>query len=460
MRALAIAVTLTACFSPKIQEGVPCSQDSECPEGQVCAEDDRCYFPGNEPGVDAAVDPACDEGSIECSNGERRTCTNGVERVETCALGCADTESCVRVDPSNDVESDLEMSFDGVDVELSDGATFNTDTGTLTDGNGSLISVGYRFVEAPSGGVPLGIFHFRSLHMGDVNVIGAAALVLVSANEVVVDGTLDLGAESSPAPGASTACSGGGGRRQPGADAFASGGGKGGSIRGNLQAASGGCVLTSGSCTLGGTSSFMPTIAEDLVPLSGGCTGRAFDGSNSEGGGGGAVQIVSNLEIRFGPNGAVLAGGAGGFRDDGEDGNGFAGSGGAGGGSGGGVLLEAPTVVFVDGSGVAANGGGGGSYVSAGADADTLTMNPAPGSAGNTVKGEGGDGATETAAAEDGGDRDQAVGNNGNQDTAAAGGGGGGGVGRTRINTTGGIFDPPTGVILSPAPTVGVLLAQ
>ena len=357
---------------------------------------------------------------------------------------------------------DLDAAFEADDVVLTDNAFINTDTGEIRNGDGTLVVTPFRSVVAPENGVPLGVFAFRSLQLGDVAVVGNAALVIVVANEVQIDGPVDLSAKGDPGPGAlRSSCRGG--RRAAGSTFFASGGGRGGTIQGFASAddgGSGGCLTQDGSCVLVNFSCSSAATSEALVPLVGGRDGAAFPSPNRQGGGGGAVQIVSNLEIRFGASGAILAGGAGGFRDDGEDDNGDEGSGGAGGGSGGGVLLEAPTVVLAETSGIAANGGGGGSYLAPGEDADVLTANPADGAIGSASKGEGGNGATQTTEAGDGGDREADAGDNSMASTAAAGGGGGGGLGRIRINTVGGAFDPPAGVILSPTPSIGTLAAQ
>lgn len=64
MTRFAITLTLVAaagCFNPKFQNGVPCTADRVCPEGQVCAADDRCYDPDKVPEfTDAGADAADD----------------------------------------------------------------------------------------------------------------------------------------------------------------------------------------------------------------------------------------------------------------------------------------------------------------------------------------------------------------------------------------------------------------
>ncbi len=42
-----LALTLTACYEPSFQEGLPCSEVGECPDGYTCAVDNKCYLPEN-----------------------------------------------------------------------------------------------------------------------------------------------------------------------------------------------------------------------------------------------------------------------------------------------------------------------------------------------------------------------------------------------------------------------------
>ncbi len=64
----AVLATLAAagCYSPTFREGLPCSVDRECPSGQMCAADDRCY--SNAP--DAGFDPNATLLSLELSSGQ------------------------------------------------------------------------------------------------------------------------------------------------------------------------------------------------------------------------------------------------------------------------------------------------------------------------------------------------------------------------------------------------------
>jgi hypothetical protein len=103
------------------------------------------------------------------------------------------------------------------------------------------------------------------------------------------------------------------------------------------------------------------------------------------------------------------------------------------------------------GTGLSANGGGGGGgCLPPGGASGAFSLSPAPGRdcSLDPTSGSGGDGAALTASLPDDGE------------AADIAGGGGGGVGRIRINTADGTLSVPSGVILSPAPSVGVLARQ
>lgn len=60
-----LAASVGACFNPQFQQGVPCSADRECPDGQICHTDDRCYDPDSLP----EVDPDATLSNLEISEG-------------------------------------------------------------------------------------------------------------------------------------------------------------------------------------------------------------------------------------------------------------------------------------------------------------------------------------------------------------------------------------------------------
>jgi hypothetical protein len=56
-REVAVVIVLGACYAPTIENGIPCSQQRDCPQGQVCAANDRCELPGRDArDVDVAPD--------------------------------------------------------------------------------------------------------------------------------------------------------------------------------------------------------------------------------------------------------------------------------------------------------------------------------------------------------------------------------------------------------------------
>jgi hypothetical protein len=264
----------------------------------------------------------------------------------------------------------------------------------------------------------------------DVQVRGAARLIVVAAGPVVVNATIHgeaSGETGGPgAPTLTTASWGQNGFVTGGSVNGAGGGGfgsQGGSGGGTGQVALGGPVF--GSSVLD-YSAGAPGGNGSLV-----CTGPS---KGYGGGGGGAVQISSSVSITVTTSGAINAAGGGGL------GGCSMGSGG-GGGSGGTVFLEAPSL-SVSGM-LAANGGGGGtgddseglgnSYP--GSDGK-LATSPAPGgSSSNGENNSGGAGAAGTLGP-DGGPAIVPAGS-GSSTVGAPASGGGGGVGRIWLRSRG-----------------------
>ena len=139
--AIAVAFALTACFSPTIQPGVPCGAGGECPDGQQCAYDNRCY-PADDiplPEVDAALPdaelpdadlrPACDNEADDDDDGladypDDPGCTSSADEDE--ADGCPDDPGCPECgngadddnDGDTDYPDDLQCSAASDDVEV------------------------------------------------------------------------------------------------------------------------------------------------------------------------------------------------------------------------------------------------------------------------------------------------------------------------------------------------------
>lgn len=190
---------------------------------------------------------------------------------------------------------------------------------------------------------------------------GGRPLVLIGADTVTINGTIDVSSKASPrrigAGGSQGPCS------DPGladADGHGGGGGAGGSL--GTRGGDGGTgdqtmMGLNHTAAKGGTAGdpqAMPGF------LRGGCAGEhggaSGFGNGAQGGdGGGAVYLIAGHKITI--TGDVFASGAGGganFEGNGEQ------QGGGGGGSGGLIGLESPAIEIARASLVVANGGGGG----------------------------------------------------------------------------------------------------
>ncbi|MCC6625614.1 MAG: hypothetical protein IT385_30530 [Deltaproteobacteria bacterium] len=235
---------------------------------------------------------------------------------DACALGCCG-EACCALDPS---QAAIDSLGDGQGT-FTIGAALAFDTGRECAGDTAL---GACERVAIREGHVVCVCRVDVLEVtGRLEVTGSEALVVLARTGITIEGTLDVsgvGTRSGPGGGWSY-------------DALREGraGGKGGSFA---------SVGGGGDPVLG---------AEDLEPLTAGCSGQATSAEPTLGGGrGGALQLSAGEHVTV--RGSVLAHGGGG-------GGGVL-AGGGGGGSGGAILIEAPRVAII--GVVAAHGGGGG----------------------------------------------------------------------------------------------------
>ncbi len=403
---------------------------------------------GCDPGTGCVAVSCTANQPLRCDGNQLVSCNaDGNGAVQTaCSLGCDATAlKCKGVDPSNNLASNLDQAAAQGDVTLPSGTTINTDNGNVM-GPGGAIAVANAIV-SQSGGPMMRVLMAKSFTIGDVRVTGTAALAIVAAGDITINGTLDLSADGvTGGPGAIDCASGGaGGNTNTGSfsrppagnsggypayiwDIGGGGGGGFGSVGGT-----GGSYQTVSPGGTGGTTNGAAT----LVPLRGGCPGGDGMQGPHGGRGGGALQLVANGTVHLVATSSQKAnihvGGGGGEagelgRNATTDTNPVYGPGG--GGAGGGVLIEASTVTLDAETGIWAAGGGGGGWGACvggpnGTDAPPNASTPAGAacSVGTTPASTGGDGATTADGAA------------GQSVTTGSAGGGGGGLGRVRINT-------------------------
>ena len=333
----------------------------------------------------------CAPGAGSCSSDKLTTCdaTGQWGTPDPCALGCyTDGTRCYDVDPSNGLGAALDDSPKGPALVLTDGASIDADSGTVVNGDGTVVSIPSVIIDQSSmGGNYVRVFEVKSAHLGTTRIVGYYAFALVSDGDVIIDGELQAYGDASrggPGGGYCGILNGNGGSSYTpmGSTLYAGGGG---GSRESTGAAGGknGVVAGGKAGSTGGISS--------LVPLEGGCGGgdvTSYSGkivANIEalgGYGGGAVQIVSRTSITVqattGHVAAINVGGGGGMAK------------GGGGASGGSILLEAPAVVVTgQGAALAANGGGGGGGCANAGSHGLSSAAPAPGGAcsGSTTSG-------------------------------------------------------------------------
>lgn len=444
-----ILVALCGCYAPTPQEGLPCTNDGQCPAGQECVPGiQQCFSPRSEDGEGGPTDaapPVGPDGSLVSPD------------------GCPEALAIV---PSNFSRCDIPTSDTALVLDTGTW-TIDTSAGTISEEAAGPLAAATE-VYAQAAGPELMVVAAPNITIASdavVTVTGARALVLVATEDLIIDGSLNASANlSTPGPGGNDApsCvdqSGGPGFTMTFPTQGQGGSGGGGGAFGGAGGNGGIVHLSSGTGGPGGSAGG----TAELIPLRGGCpggnggtrTGDPMPGGTG-GGGGGALQLVAGGKVSIA--GVVSAGGGGGLR-----GSVFGGTtppvitsigrAGGGGGSGGAVLLEA-VVVEVTGA-VTANGGGGGEgqysgfLIDAdGANAALDSATPAlggdaPNGTSTVWGGPGGNGATAGNAPTEGQQgRSYNVNNLG---YGSGGGGGGGAVGRIRVNGTllnTGLFSP------------------
>ncbi len=322
---------------------------------------------------------------------------------------------------------------------LSSGGTYiyNTDSGTLTGVTPTASNPANEVLTALDPDVRVLIVDRLEIQAGaTLSVVGAMPLVIVSWDDIAMQGTLNVNSTRvRPGPGSDPATCG----SSTGTPGTFRGGGGGGALGGN----GGDGGNDGGANGAKGESIGTPS------SIRGGCGGGVGGAGIGNGGkpgvggsGGGAVYLVAQTTISVG--GVLHAGGAGGQGAQLSD---VARAAGGGGGSGGYIGLEAPTVTVASSAVLAANGGGGGGGT------DFVTANDGRNGqpSGNTAA-EGGGGVGDGGDGGDGGILGSLNGGNGETVGGRGNGGGGGGVGFIIVNSANFSFGP--GATLSPAETL------
>ncbi|MBN1771760.1 MAG: hypothetical protein JXB32_10895, partial [Deltaproteobacteria bacterium] len=271
------------------------------------AEDRPPRDDGSETPADAPDDGdalVCPPATSWCSGGAVMLCSeDGLSyTTEPCPLGCSDDPwaHCRQIVPSNLPDADLLCAGSrnlAVRPETRI-VIFETDTGEINEwtetmvhvrqhrpeGEGDLEGIRYARVPQPDGAPPLGVFSFARLIVpSGVSVVGSGshALVLLSCNDVTLDGTVFVGAVQlvdgtgrtfrAPGPGGSPAGAGPGAGGDGGWNPtyrISGGGGGGGFGGGGGTGGNGGYH----GPTLAGAAGHLYGSAE-LIPLWGGSGG-------------------------------------------------------------------------------------------------------------------------------------------------------------------------------------------
>lgn len=411
MRAVGLAVSLAACYSPSAPAGAPCTDDSQCPSGQQCVA-------GTCGGTDVTTDAA--DAPPDVPPDSPALCTTWTaEHFDPCAIPA----------PGGDLNLTQALS----------GFTWDTSSGELKGRMNTTIPVTTMVLTQVDGpDVLLASVQNLAIEAGaNLNLGGSRALLIAVWGTATIDGDIDAGATfSSPGPGGSSTVSafcGSAPTGNTGSQTTPATGGGGGALHGN--GGRGGNAVGGAGVALA-----TPTI------IRGGCAGGSGGGSSggtnaSRGAGGGALQITARTSITVSASAQLEAGGGGGGAGV------VAYGGGGGGGAGGYIGFDAPTVSIA--GTVAANGGAGG-----GGASDVAAGSPGGNgsSSDNAAVGGAGAGTSNVGTCVKGGNGSSGgtlTGDNANA-SPCGGGGGGGGAGYILIwspslSVTGIVSPPVTG---------------
>ncbi|HEY5951716.1 MAG TPA: hypothetical protein VIV40_39750 [Kofleriaceae bacterium] len=362
-------------------------------------------------------------------------CSYPATQTECGAAGCCGDHCCALAVSNADATGTIRPT--GLTVTPPNGQ-FNTDTECTASS-----ALGACEVVARDGLPEACVCRMDELSIGELEVKGSRALVILAYETVRIQTTLDISGDLDvPGPGAMPAVYT--------TMSFTNGG-------------VGASYATKGAGSSSNTTEIAATYGEaTLIPLLGGTPGqKTSDNGGNGGGGGGALQITAGERIEV--LGSIFAGGGGGKAGIAS----YSYAGGGGGGSGGAILLEAPAVVVTGKLNANGGGGGGGGGENAsGWNGEDAADELASGGDGNdgggcplygyVSGGTGGNGATRQTP--------PGVGSGSDYDSRClgsavfvGGGGGGGGLGRIRINTLSGC---QCGGMMSPSASFGMLGVQ
>lgn len=392
-----------------------CSASSSCPVGLVCEVNLQCRnaCTAEQPCLVAdqsCIGGACYDPVAPADGGADGPITSEGAAADSTTDSTSDAPPDVPFIPNPDagVLGFTPSNFDPGDVDAGDagGNWSNAPVASVMTSCTNCLP-GAPTTIAMDDGTLADIYVLKSLLIAQtagLRLAGPNPIILAVLDTVDIQGQLlvnGTGATAGPGGFADGLSPGPGAGQAPSSPATPASNGGGGSYCG--VGGSGGTLTP--PAAMGGAVYGAPTI----TPLVGGSAGGVSAATSA---GGGAIQIVAGQSIIIRPFGAINAGGAGATNTDGS----------GGGGSGGAILLEAPSITVAGNLG--ANGGGGMSAFSSGADATAddqpaagALPNGGAGSAGTTVDGASGTGAS----------------------TAENSGAGGGGAGRIRLNTSSGI---------------------
>ena len=203
-KALLCAAVATTTVSCKKYDPLYCDESTPCTDpGRPFCDLHGTYPASDGVGRTCIPDPS-DAGTaipcnapgtaLRCDKDNLVVCDqDSVEQSALCPFNC-DPKAlrCRDFAPSNGLGDLWDQAQQSPPIELTGHASIDSDTGSVTDGDGAAIIVPSTMLPAPPDGVPVRVVTASTVSIEGLDVHGDSALAIVSAGDVVVTGLLSV----------------------------------------------------------------------------------------------------------------------------------------------------------------------------------------------------------------------------------------------------------------------------
>ncbi len=198
-------VLIAACTKPENR----CESDADCanPAYPFCDVDGQYAPSDGQKNVCTIVPPdcpvercGCTPGATACGSNMLTVCNaDGMSVTSTtCNVGCEDDgTACKTFVPSNGLGPSFTAAPSLPALTIPDGANIDTDTGTVTASNGTVIYDSSVSTLVTFGTITIRVFAAPTLALHSIKVTGSLPIAFVAATTLEIDGLVDVSADGS-----------------------------------------------------------------------------------------------------------------------------------------------------------------------------------------------------------------------------------------------------------------------